>query len=337
MTYKIALNFEDGVTRFIACLPGEKLADAAYRLGINIPLDCREGACGTCKSYCESGIYTMSDFVDDALTEDEASKRFVLTCRMQPTSDCVVRISAKSTACLKSPPQEFESRILDVRELSSSTLLLRLQCEDSKGLDFLPGQYANLRIPGSDDVRAFSFSSLATPNGPVEFLIRRVPDGRMSNHLTRTAKKDDVIKFRAPFGSFYLRPIVRPTLMLAGGTGLAPFLSMLEWICKNGSDFSIRLVYGVTRDEDLVCIDALDRFQRDIPNFSYTACIAQSTSGYMNRGFVTDHLSSADYHDGDVDIYLCGPPPMVEAVEKALAIQNIVPASLHYEKFLASR
>ena len=53
MSYNIALNFEDGVTRFIESNAGETVADAAYRQGINIPLDCRDGACGTCKCFCE--------------------------------------------------------------------------------------------------------------------------------------------------------------------------------------------------------------------------------------------------------------------------------------------
>ena len=55
MSYQIALNFEDGVTRFIECRPNELVSDASYRQRINIPLDCRDGVCGTCKSFCESG------------------------------------------------------------------------------------------------------------------------------------------------------------------------------------------------------------------------------------------------------------------------------------------
>ena len=51
MSFQIALNFEDGVTRFIECRPNEVVADASYRQRINIPLDCRDGACGTCKSF----------------------------------------------------------------------------------------------------------------------------------------------------------------------------------------------------------------------------------------------------------------------------------------------
>ena len=96
MTYSIALQFEDGVTRFIHCNPGEKVADAAYRQKLNIPLDCRDGACGTCRCHCESGSYHMpeSTYVEDALTPDEAAEGYVLTCQMKPTSDCVVKVPA---------------------------------------------------------------------------------------------------------------------------------------------------------------------------------------------------------------------------------------------------
>ena len=59
--HNIALQFEDGVTRFISVTQGESLSDAAYRQKINIPLDCRDGACGTCRAFCESGTYDMPE------------------------------------------------------------------------------------------------------------------------------------------------------------------------------------------------------------------------------------------------------------------------------------
>jgi hypothetical protein len=55
MTYRVALNFEDGATRFIECNDGEKVLDAAYRNKINLPMDCSDGVCGTCKCRCEQG------------------------------------------------------------------------------------------------------------------------------------------------------------------------------------------------------------------------------------------------------------------------------------------
>jgi benzoate/toluate 1,2-dioxygenase reductase subunit len=57
VSYKIALNFEDGITRFIDATESESIADAAYRQGINVPLDCTNGVCGTCKAFRQSGAF----------------------------------------------------------------------------------------------------------------------------------------------------------------------------------------------------------------------------------------------------------------------------------------
>ena len=90
MTYKIALNFEDGVTRFIDCNATETVADAAYRQGVNVPIDCRDGACGACKCKAESGQYELGFYIDDAMSEEEAKLGYVLTCQSHPTSGRVV-------------------------------------------------------------------------------------------------------------------------------------------------------------------------------------------------------------------------------------------------------
>jgi benzoate/toluate 1,2-dioxygenase reductase subunit len=72
MTYKIALNFEDGVTRFIDVKPEETIADAAYRQSVAVPIDCRAGACGACKCHAESGRYDLGECIEDALSKAEA-------------------------------------------------------------------------------------------------------------------------------------------------------------------------------------------------------------------------------------------------------------------------
>lgn len=93
MTFNIALNFEDGITRFIQCHAGEKVLDAAYRQKVNLPMDCSDGVCGTCKCHCASGEYGLGeDYLDEALSDDEAQARQVLTCQMVPTSDCVIDV-----------------------------------------------------------------------------------------------------------------------------------------------------------------------------------------------------------------------------------------------------
>ncbi|WP_137163875.1 benzoate 1,2-dioxygenase electron transfer component BenC [Pseudomonas asiatica] len=335
MSYQIALNFEDGVTRFIEATGHETVADAAYRQGINIPLDCRDGACGTCKCKAESGRYDLGDnFIEDALSEDEVAEGYVLTCQMRAESDCVIRIPASSQLC-KTEQASFEAAISDVRQLSASTIALSIKGEALSRLAFLPGQYVNLKVPGSEQSRAYSFSSLQK-DGEVSFLIRNVPGGLMSSFLTNLAKAGDSMTLAGPLGSFYLRPIQRPLLLLAGGTGLAPFTAMLEKIAEQGSEHPLHLIYGVTNDFDLVELDRLQVLAARIPNFTFSACVANPDSQYPQKGYVTQHIEPRHLNDGDVDVYLCGPPPMVEAVSQYVREQGITPANFYYEKFAAA-
>lgn len=335
MTHKIALTFEDGVTRFIDANPSETVADAAYRQGINIPLDCRDGACGTCKCFAEAGRYDLGqDYIEDALSEEEAAQGYVLTCQMRAESDCVVRVPASSDVC-KTQQASFEASISAVRQLSDSTISLSIKGESLSKLAFLPGQYVNLKVPGSEQTRAYSFSSLQK-DGEVSFLIRNVPGGLMSSFLTGLAKAGDSMSLTGPLGSFYLRDIRRPLLLLAGGTGLAPFTAMLEKIAEEGSEHPLHLIYGVTNDFDLVEMDKLEDFAARIPNFTYSACVANPESSYPQKGYVTQHIEPRHLNNGDVDVYLCGPPPMVEAVSQYIREQGISPANFYYEKFAAS-
>ena len=336
MSYQIALNFEDGVTRFIECRPNEIVSDASYRQRINIPLDCRDGVCGTCKSFCESGEYELGDYVpDEAMTEDEEEEGYVLTCQMTPKADCIIRIPATSDVA-KTSVSTYAGKLASFDRLSDTALAFTLQMDDRSSLGFLPGQYVNVSVPGTDQARSFSF---ATGPGADElgFLIRNTDYGVLTTYLRDRAKVGDQVEFNGPLGSFYLRKIERAVLFLAGGTGLAPFLSMLHKIERDGgSEHPIHLIFGVTNDSDLVGIEELEGYAERLPNFTFRCVVAADQSTYPHKGFVTHHMQPEHLNDGLVDIYLCGPPPMVDAVRKHLADQGIQPASFYYEKFSGS-
>ena len=328
MTFNIALNFEDGVTRFIQCNAGEKVLDAAYRQKVNLPMDCSDGVCGTCKCHCASGEYDLGeDYLDEALSDDEAQARQVLTCQMVPTSDCVIDVPVAAAQC-KTALATLGAQVRQVNLLSDTAIELVVALDEP--LAFLPGQYVNIQVPGTPHVRAYSFSSLP---GSLEgrFLIRNVPGGMMSQWLTQRARPGDRLTLSGPMGSFYLRHGERPLLMLAGGTGLAPLLSMLHTLQTQGSQRPVMLLYGVTRDCDLVKTDALDTFTQQLTGYRWLPVVADENSTCPQRGFVTDHLDDAMLNNGDVDIYLCGPVAM------ALRDRGITPAGFWYEKFIASQ
>lgn len=330
-SYSIALNFEDGVTRFIDCKAGEKVLDAAFRNKINLPMDCSDGVCGTCKCRAESGAYDLGgDYIEDALTEDEAAEGLVLTCQMIPSSDCVLAVPVASTAC-KTGQQKFAATVAAVAQHKDAAIVLELDVDAATAAPaFLPGQYVNIDVPGSGLARSYSFSG-APGERRIGFLIKKIPGGVMSGWLAR-AKPGDRLNITGPLGSFYLRDIQRPLLFLAGGTGLAPFLSMLEVLARAGSTQTVHLIYGVTRDLDLVLVEEIERYAARLPNFSFSTVVAEASSAHSRKGWVTQHMP-ADLIAGDFDAYLCGPPPMVDAVRRYFEENGVKPASFHYEKF----
>jgi benzoate/toluate 1,2-dioxygenase reductase component len=190
-------------------------------------------------------------------------------------------------------------------------------------------------VPGTDQRRSYSFSS---PPGAetLSFLVRNIPPGVMSTYLREKAVPGTSVVFIGPAGSFYLRDVKRPALFLAGGTGLAPFLSMLGQIAETGSAHPIHLVYGVTSDVDLVGVERLEQFATEIPGFTFSTCVAAGDSAHPRKGYVMAHIESGHLNGGDVDVYLCGPPPMVDAVRAWLGEQSVTPTNFYYEKFSPS-
>src|SRR5260221_14785707 len=108
----------------------------------------------------------------------------------------------------------------------------------------------------------------------------------MSTWLRENAAPGTSMEFAGPAGSFYLREVKRPLLFLAGGTGLAPFLSMLGRIATTGSTQRIHLVYGVTNEEDLVGGEHLEGFAASIPGLTFPCCVAPEATAYPPNGYV---------------------------------------------------
>lgn len=328
-TFNIALNFEDGVTRVIQCDDDEKVTDAAFRQKINLPMDCRDGVCGTCKCFAEKGEYELEFYMDESMSDEEAEQGYVLTCQMIPESDCVLRVPASSAVC-KTAPEAVAGAVAGVDRLSETSFALRVTLD--KPINFLPGQYVNMTVPGTGKHRSYSFSS-APGASEGTFLIRNLPGGVMSSYLGERAQAGDAVTLTGPMGAFYLRPIARPQLWLAGGTGLAPFLSMLEQVAEQGSDHPIVLYYAVTRAADLVELDRVQRLADKIGNVTVITILAAPEDDHDRKGFVTDHVTAEDLKDGDCDVYLCGPPPMVDAVRAHFAKLGQEPANFYFEKF----
>ncbi|MBW0115230.1 benzoate 1,2-dioxygenase electron transfer component BenC [Pseudonocardia abyssalis] len=331
MSHQVALAFEDGVTRFITCTPDQTVADASYRARINIPMDCRDGVCGTCKAFCDSGEFDGGSYLPDALSSDEEQDGYVLTCQMKPRSDLALQIACTS-AVAKTSAATFRGTVTGLDRLSPTTVALTIEIADREKLVFLPGQYVNIAVPGTEESRSYSFSN-APADDALTFLVKITPGGVMSTYLDERAEVGDAISFTGPHGSFFLREAPDPLLLLAGGTGLAPILAILRTLAAAGSERPVHLLYGATTDDDVVEIDTIAGLADAIPGMTWTHCVADRRTTAPHQGYVTALIEPEHLHDGTAAVYLCGPPPMVDGVRSHFSDQGMSPGGFFYEKF----
>ncbi|WLG53516.1 anthranilate 1,2-dioxygenase electron transfer component AntC [Pseudomonas sp. FP1742] len=338
MNHKVAFSFADGKTLFFHVQGNEILLDAALRHGINIPLDCREGVCATCMGRCESGDYSL-DYVDEeALSAKDLQQRKVLTCQTRVKSDASFYFDFDSTLCSNAGPVHQHGVVTAVQQVSPTTAILHVDAgADGQHLDFLPGQYARLQVPGTEATRSFSFANRPNTANHLQFLIRLLPDGVMSNYIRERCLVGDEIRFEAPLGAFYMRHIEKPLILVAGGTGLSAFLGMLDEIAERGCGQSVHLYYGVRQVADLCEASRIAGYSECIPDFTYTPVISDEGQDWDGkRGYVVEHFDAAKLREEPFDMYICGPPPMVESVKTWLQEQGLDHAHLYFEKFTES-
>ncbi|WP_275285854.1 anthranilate 1,2-dioxygenase electron transfer component AntC [Halomonas elongata] len=333
-----AIVFRDGTTRFVKVDDNELLMDAAQRHGVNLPVDCREGVCGTCRCRREAGEVDVEYIDEEALSEEEVAEGHVLACQTRLlSSHASFYFDVDSSVCSVAT-EVHEATVSAVEQVSDAAAILEITLEDpAQALQYLPGQYARLEVPGSDEWRAYSFATSSVKDGKLRFLIRLLPSGVMSDYLRESAKAGDAISLEAPLGAFYLREVERPLLMVAGGTGLSAFLGMLERLEESGeTDQPIRLCYGVTQEADLSELDRLDRFTETLPDFAYETVVMNPSEAWQGKKGVVCDLFDLDFLAQPFDTYLCGPPPMIEASKQWLEEREVGEHRVFFEKFVSS-
>ena len=165
------------------------------------------------------------------------------------------------------PAKKFSIKVEEVRRLSASVVGVSARILGLAPLRFLPGQYANLQVPGTSRWRSYSMANACNEERILEFYMRLLDDGVMSRYLAERASPGDVIQCSGPQGAFYLRGGWRPVLMVAGGTGVAPMASMLRQMVASGEQRPVTLCFGVNGASDLFLVDELTGIANALPKF----------------------------------------------------------------------
>ncbi|HWD85988.1 MAG TPA: 2Fe-2S iron-sulfur cluster-binding protein, partial [Solirubrobacteraceae bacterium] len=307
----------------IDCGPGETVLEAAFRQGLNLVHGCREGQCSACKCFLLEGDVQLRPHSSFALSESEERAGYSLMCRAVPQQELVVELLHfdEESLQLEHPIAEREAIVETVQPLTADISRLVLNVED---FSFTPGQYIDLHVPGDSDARR-SFSMANLPgDGRAELIIKRYPGGRLSGMLDGQIRHGDRLTLTGPYGSLRVHDSERPILMIAGGSGMAPILSLLRHLAHTNCERPVSFFYGARTEDDLFGLDEI----RALPltDFAFTP-----VTGRFVHEAVDEWLSN-----GDFDVYMCGPPPMVEAAQTVLEQHGVDGERIFADRFTTS-
>lgn len=324
----ITLLFSDGVSRRLEVARGQNLVEAARGAGLNLLTDCSNGQCGTCTAQLLSGCVEMDDYNAAVLPDADRAGGTVLPCVCRVTAACAVEFPYESSEALGEEPVPIEGEVVSVRQVARETKLLEVSVRHK--IEFEPGQYVRIQPTGTDISRSYSMANVPG-NDHLEFFIRLVPDGAFSSWL-RAAQPGDKVELSSPHGTFFLREEDRPRLFVAGGTGVAPFLSMLRSMGSRSRQFPTTLLIGARSPAHVFALEELEALRRELPHVSVKLAVEHDANPGWHEGFATDLIGELGL-DPSTRVYLCGPPPMVEAGRRAAEAAGLKRADVLCERF----
>jgi propane monooxygenase reductase subunit len=309
----------------------ETVLNAAFRQGIMLMHGCKEGQCSACKSFILDGEVDLDRYSTFALPDFEEAEGWTLLCRAHPYSDLEIELINYDEEIIHgaTPPRTIKTTVDAVEPLTSDIMLLRLTPEEP--LEFKPGQYVDISIPGGAEGEHRSFSMANIGSDTLEFMIKMYPGGHFSGLLSEgKIKPGDELEVTGPYGVFTLRPSSpRRLLFIGGGAGMAPIVSLLRCLQDTSSEREATYYYGARTEADLFHLEELAGLPGD-----FVAALSEDSDGWEGEsGLITDVVDRLEGDIAEVDAYVCGPPPMVEAAIALLEAKGVPEAHIYYDKF----
>ena len=354
VAYDVTLVTTDGQESTVVCDERTTVLAAAEQSGMVLKSSCQAGGCGACSAVLSGGRVQMGDHDPDVIEVREEDGG-ILLCRSFPREDCRIELPYDSSKIVTAPPSRHEAEITALDRAADGvmhvTLTLRPGEDGSSSADFESGQFFRVTVPGAAPVavpgtipgsearRAYSPANVANWDGRLEFFIRLLPGGVMSEYLSERAGVGDVLTVSSADGEFVLAENgLRPRWFLAGGTGLSPLLSMLRKMAEWGDPQPARLFFGVTRHGEVFAQDEIAALAGTLPDFHAETVVWNADPAWTGPVGNPVEMAAAELAmlDEMPDVYICGPPPMTDAAVAALTAAGVPADQIHLERFSSS-
>lgn len=314
---------------------GQTLLSALYANDIFIPSACGgKGTCGYCKITIASGGGPVLPTETPYLTRKEIRSGMRLACQVKIREDIYVRIPSDllNVKMFNATVESTIAKTYDIKEI-------RFRLNEPAEISHRPGQYVQVQAPSPDgDIfRAYSISSATYEKNIVELNVRLVPDGIGSTYL-HNLQVGDTVNFTGPYGDFILNedPSVE-IICVGGGCGMAPMKNIIYSIYDRWPDRSCWLFFGCRTTKDIFYLDEFRQLSREHPNFHVIYALSDKLGPDEKwdgeTGFI--HLAVDKKLKENIarQAFLCGPPPMIEAVTRVLEEKGLKPDDIFYDEF----
>lgn len=322
---------------------GETVLNAAFRQGIALMHGCKEGQCSACKSLLIEGDIELLKHSTFALPDYEREAQHILLCRTHAYSDLVIELLNFDEDMLSRSiaVKDYAARLVAIRHLTHDIRLLTIELDAP--LRFWAGQYVDITIPatGSDPEIIRSFSMANPPDGGtrLNFIIKKYPQGGFSAKLDGGLTEGMALAAKGPYGTCIRREgRPGPMILVGGGSGMSPLLSILADQARSGEQRPVRFFYGARTRRDLFHLDEIAALGAALDDFRFIPALSEPGDEEWNgeRGFIHEvvarHLR-AESLDGEIDAYCCGPPPLIDAAVPVLRLAGAEPEHIHIDKF----
>ena len=314
-------------------LPGETVLEAARRAGLALPYSCLAGVCGSCKATLIDGACTYPRNPPSALNAAEQMRHQVLLCQAVPTGD--ITIAAREVASVADiPRRRLRVRVAEKTLLGHEVARLRLATAPGERLRRLAGQYLDVLLEDGRR-RAFSIANAPADDGLIELHVRRVAGGGFTRAVFDTLRVGDELDVEGPLGTFVPREdSERPLLFMAGGTGFAPIKALIEHFLALGARRPIALYWGARSAADLYLRGLPERWARDVAAFRFVPVLSDAERGDATRSGLVHEVLLEDQPDlSAFDVYMSGPPALIDAGRRAFADAGLPEERLYYDSF----